>query len=81
MVSVLISIFLLEEEVSKLVLIFLAISFLVGVSFAQDEEKKTDYDWKKQIIGDLNFTQNEFPCSVLPKRDSRIDFCTKCISL
>lgn len=34
---------------------------LGGFLFAQDEEKKKpEYGWKKQVVGDLNFTQNAF---------------------
>lgn len=40
---------------------FILLLFLVNVSFSQEEEKKEpDYGWKKQVVGDLNFTQNAF---------------------
>ena len=46
----------------KIYVIFMLSIFAVGFSSAQEkeDEKKPDYGWKKQIIGDLNFTQNEF---------------------
>ncbi len=45
---------------NKVTLLFLLITLTLNFSFAQDEEKKPEYGWKKQIIGDVNFTQNQF---------------------
>ncbi len=45
---------------NKVISLFLISILILNFSFAQDEEKKPDYGWKNQVIGDLNFTQNEF---------------------
>jgi hypothetical protein len=50
----------LEAEVKKVLSLFLLITFVLNFSFAQEAEKKPEYGWKKQVVGDLNFTQNEF---------------------
>lgn len=42
---------------NKLILITF---LLMGVLFAQNEEIEPVFGWKKQMVGDLNFTQNAF---------------------
>jgi len=45
----------------KISMILLFMLMLGSNLFAQDtEEKKPEYGWKKEIVGNLNFTQNKF---------------------
>ncbi|MCB0281919.1 MAG: DUF3078 domain-containing protein [Calditrichae bacterium] len=44
----------------RLISIFILLLILSVSLYAQDEKKEPEYGWKKQVVGDLNFTQNAF---------------------
>ncbi len=42
-------------------IVIILIFTFVSISFSQEDEKaEPEYGWKKELIGNLNFTQNNF---------------------
>lgn len=44
----------------RLTSLFILLLVFSASVIAQDEKKEPEYGWKKQVVGDLNFTQNAF---------------------